>query len=601
MEKTGLPATRSSCFSEDESARRKLKLHTTDDDSSDEETSITDPPTKTPSKARPSRSQSAVGKSTRKDNPKRSSSRHSRSSRSRSSHRSAVSSPQLEFAFTPLPLEATGIIEVARKQLQQIINDPLPPEEAKKKIKTVRTSLRKIRDIEEGWRRKLSTQEATIEELRKRVQDHKDIIKDILPRVASPQIIQQAVEDSMKTYKNNLNEVITTAKTLLNTLKEAGPPAQYQPQSSSKQLTNDSYSAAAQDATKRTLIIKSRDSSLTGDAVLEKLKQINFAIPRKAFENVLPKRNFVELCCQSKEDREALKQDFSGNPSMNNFDILDKLERKQKIIIIGAPPDLDEEFIKSTLQSILELKDDDILAMRQLRSRTDKQNWTALLPFRAATNLINQGGFCLGLHRVLVRPHTTVQRCTRCQAYGHSKGSCVKEESCANCAQNHVDPQCKEAPKCINCHRDNKYKQKSEWIATNHPAYSSTCPAYRKLYAKERQRLDSIFPPTKRETKAEPPRQQRNQISNKSNFPPGHPQQTPPPFFGLFPPQGFFGPPPGYFHQQAYLPPAQYENQSYQDDPHNGSSSRNQGNQAWNPKSRGQTRNRRRGNFNNNY
>ena len=59
-------------------------------------------------------------------------------------------------------------------------------------------------------------------------------------------------------------------------------------------------------------------------------------------------------------------------------------------------------------------------------------------------------------------------RCFNCQKFGHGKGSCQRNATCARCGtEGHSDAECKEHPHCVNC-------------SGPHPSFSRDCPEWTK-------------------------------------------------------------------------------------------------------------------------
>jgi hypothetical protein len=94
-------------------------------------------------------------------------------------------------------------------------------------------------------------------------------------------------------------------------------------------------------------------------------------------------------------------------------------------------------------------------------------------------DLISVGRVYIGWDSCRVYQHIDIQRCFKCNQFGHIANYCKREFSCGNCAEGHESKDCdSEIRKCVNC----VYAKETFKIDldVNHPAYSLKCPAYLK-------------------------------------------------------------------------------------------------------------------------
>ena len=89
--------------------------------------------------------------------------------------------------------------------------------------------------------------------------------------------------------------------------------------------------------------------------------------------------------------------------------------------------------------------------------------------FDAIMNKMNRK-IKIGYLSCYVFPRRDSLRCNHCQRLGHRASNCESDAACVNCGECHDSKGCTAAPKCVNCHLDNK--------DSNHRADYANCPSY---------------------------------------------------------------------------------------------------------------------------
>lgn len=174
------------------------------------------------------------------------------------------------------------------------------------------------------------------------------------------------------------------------------------------------------------------------------------------------------------------------------------------MIILAVPPqytkdDIIEEFLKKYRAHRDEYH---ILTSQNSRKYPDTKNWIIVLPLDLGRAVV-RGGLSLGIHHCQIRPHTSVQRCTTCQDYGHSYKNCGNNRFCMNCGDKHSEGPCDKRPGCANCKFNNDREGTNYNI--NHRANDPNCPIYRQVYDSERERLNDLFNIQQRRVQPPPP------------------------------------------------------------------------------------------------
>lgn len=258
---------------------------------------------------------------------------------------------------------------------------------------------------------------------------------------------------------------------------------------------------------------------------------------------IFPKH--MELFCRTIEETQVVLSDLKSHTRISEelfFSI--KSLPYYRTILFGVPDGTTFEYIKSTLDGIYNYNPKEISFTKAVPSkRPSSKDWHLILSKNLAMAIILDGGIPLGYNRCRLRPHTSVQRCRKCQRYGHIAKYCYNEMACDNCGELHHSETCNNPTSCLNCKRANHLFNAN--YRTNHKASASNCQTYKFEYDRERARLDEIFQLCPRIPQATPP--------NHSG--PGLLGEHPPAHRGYFPYPEFSSPPhflPPYFQEEIY-------------------------------------------------
>lgn len=264
-----------------------------------------------------------------------------------------------------------------------------------------------------------------------------------------------------------------------------------------------SYSAVAQKQKKknipeiinrRTLLIKGteRKTAKEIDALLAKENRATAV----AVEKILQKKNHIEITCHTETEMKTLQQELSKNQQLNrHLNFIQKPMLLHKMILLGVPKHMTTENLYDTLERTYYITQADIQVLREQinRHNTDTKDIILLLPKSLGKAIISDGGVIIGLKTCKLRPHTSIQRCRRCQLFHHNERNCRATSTiCENCGNSHDDlTNCRATPHCINCERHNEHH--GTRFNNRHKASDSSCPSFRSYYSQERERLDVLF------------------------------------------------------------------------------------------------------------
>lgn len=326
--------------------------------------------------------------------------------------------------------------------------------------------------------------------------------------------IQDALAQHMKALDDKLSEIATLKQSILSMVPTHSiqPVANIIQSNPTASVSNtpllypdtpkdpSTYSTEAKNLANRTLSIhpKQRDSFPSGHSIKQDLLQKRLSYSSAVVQHITAKKSHLEIVCRTAEESMALSKDLQQDPSVStHFNVINKRTPQQKIILVNVPINASQEFIKDCISTLLRVHTKDVQILKSSPAKTDNAiNWIVFLPIPHAKSLVLQGDIYIGLARCLARPFTSVLRCRRCQAFGHTTKACKFEEKCDNCGNPHVDSDCNNAPHCINCNSHNN--KHGTVFATNHKASENICPTFKLYYCNERQRLDAAFPSSKK-------------------------------------------------------------------------------------------------------
>lgn len=245
-------------------------------------------------------------------------------------------------------------------------------------------------------------------------------------------------------------------------------------------------------AYKRTLIVKGT-SKMPGQIIQQQILKHNGHTAAKV-EKILIRQHQMEIKCKSEADASYLKRELQQNQILNRtLVVLHKTIPTFKMILLDVPEQIKDTQIKENIQTNFQAREDELLFLTSFKSRKSQntKNWIIVMPRGLGRAIIASNGLILGLKSCRLRPHTSVQRCTNCQAFDHDRKRCRSREYCSNCGDAHEPRACDLPHGCVNCLAHNN--DEGTRFNTKHAASDPICPVFQAAYANERERLNSIF------------------------------------------------------------------------------------------------------------
>ncbi|KAG8156066.1 hypothetical protein JTE90_007574 [Oedothorax gibbosus] len=181
------------------------------------------------------------------------------------------------------------------------------------------------------------------------------------------------------------------------------------------------------------------------------------------------------------KDHENLKQFREQLESNNKINKLAQTKisenKKQRLIFFGVPDDYDEKKFRDLIMGLeeVQVKDCEIVkSFGNSRKTSNLLNFIADIDTNAATYLLKATKLIVDYCRIRINKYINIQRCFRCQRFGHTAYKCSYKHACAGCGDNHDTRQCtSKEVLCINC-EDGGGNCKSD-----HRADSKDCPSYK--------------------------------------------------------------------------------------------------------------------------
>lgn len=146
----------------------------------------------------------------------------------------------------------------------------------------------------------------------------------------------------------------------------------------------------------------------------------------------------------------------------------------------GMPEEISQEKIVESLTYSIQV--DDLYVIKELRNKfnKDKKDIILFMPRPLVKSNIEQGGIIVGHKHCSLRPHTSVQRCCKCQAITHLEKHCQVEPYFVNCGEQYLPRDYVLPPKCVNCEYFNADLETH--FPIDHQASDPNCEAYRGRY-----------------------------------------------------------------------------------------------------------------------
>lgn len=306
--------------------------------------------------------------------------------------------------------------------------------------------------------------------------------------------LMEAVEKTSEGNKEiigNLKEVVTKAeKTYSNAVKFGATRVE-------------------KEQKQRTLMLQPVTEDFDPRALRRNLSDLN--CPRSIkINSIRTHGRGIDIRC-SGENLEELKATLEQCEQLRGkTKLIEKGPRMTRVIIFNVPLEQEKD-VKEALCQEAKICANEIQVQRTLKTGGPRQHWIMDVPGREAAELIKKGRIIIGFNACTVRRYVIVQRCFRCQAFGHIAKECIaKRDFCAKCADNHRAEACTNTAKeCINCWENNKKSGTN--FDLNHETFARECQSYK---MRMREQLDAEYSITKQENERRKQREQNRQEQN---------------------------------------------------------------------------------------
>lgn len=186
---------------------------------------------------------------------------------------------------------------------------------------------------------------------------------------------------------------------------------------------------------------------------------------------IIPKPNRIIVKMKTPESLEGLKKAIDKETGLNSLaNIRVGKTRKKRLILFGAPDDITDMEFKREIESIEEIKSHEIDVVKNVPNRNGSKNYIIDVDNFTKSVLLDKQRVIINYNRVRIQKYISINRCYKCQQFGHVANNCRNPVRCGGCGEVHDTRNCKESDKecCINC--------KGE----RHRSDSKTCPAFLK-------------------------------------------------------------------------------------------------------------------------
>lgn len=151
--------------------------------------------------------------------------------------------------------------------------------------------------------------------------------------------------------------------------------------------------------------------------------------------------------------------------------------RRCRVLLLSLEQDITKEDVFKSVNGVLQEADiktqGEIELVKKYATRTGKMNWILDVDLDSFAYLVNRKRLCINCERYRVVQHIQIQRCFKCQTFGHLSNFCQNDQKCSKCAGNHNFRDCtSENLHCVNCMEDAD-------LDAEHAADSFDCPSFK--------------------------------------------------------------------------------------------------------------------------
>ena len=195
--------------------------------------------------------------------------------------------------------------------------------------------------------------------------------------------------------------------------------------------------------------------------------------------------------CAIGDNVEVVKKDIESNLG-DKYSAVIPTTVKPKLKIVG----MSDRYSSDVFIDLLKSQNEDI-GIKEVkvigefenpRFKYNKHNVIIEVDKDTYNCLMTAGKVSIGWDKCPVFEAINVLRCFKCGEFGHKSTECANIESCSKCSEKHKTSECSSTDfKCVNCLKSNKEFKTN--LDVKHPASSSQCPVYRRLFEKRKSNI----------------------------------------------------------------------------------------------------------------
>ena len=195
--------------------------------------------------------------------------------------------------------------------------------------------------------------------------------------------------------------------------------------------------------------------------------------------------------CATGDSVEVVKKDIESNLG-EKYSAVIPATAKPKLKIVG----MSDQYSHDEFIDLLKSQNDDIgikevkviAEYENSRFKYNKYNVIIEVDKDTYACLMNAGKVSIGWDKCTVQEAINVLRCFKCGEFGHKSTECVNVETCSKCSEKHKTSECSSTEfNCVNFLKTNSELHLN--LDTKHPASSSRCPVYRRLFEKRKSNM----------------------------------------------------------------------------------------------------------------
>lgn len=243
--------------------------------------------------------------------------------------------------------------------------------------------------------------------------------------------------------------------------------------------------------TRPVIVIKPVESSQTNDDTRKELKEKLDPKIHKVSNFRNGKDGSIIVECATDEDVNTVKSGIESNLGGKYSAVL-PTAAKPKVKIVG----MSDQYASETFIDLLKSQNEGIginevkviAEFKNPRFRYNKYNVVLEVDNVTYKCLMSAKKVNIGWDRCPVVEALNILRCFKCGEFGHKSTECKNNETCSKCSGNHKTSDCSSTVvKCVNCVKMNNERKMN--LDVNHPAFSTQCLVYQRLYQKKKSNM----------------------------------------------------------------------------------------------------------------